>query len=137
MSYVRKGFQNGAVQLVVNALAEELGLCHLLDQSRHHPKLMSGEDPHDDWVSRVLVLITNRLTQPASEHGLAAWLESYFISDRGGRRYHRSRNNCRLVKVAITLRGMISNKHWTVISRTMLTSLSGNSNVESKPPSRS
>ena len=33
---------------------------------------------------------------------------------------HRSRNNCRLVKVAITLRGMISNKHWTVISRTVL-----------------
>ena len=33
---------------------------------------------------------------------------------------HRSRNNCRLVNVAITLRGMISNKHWTVISRTML-----------------
>jgi hypothetical protein len=33
---------------------------------------------------------------------------------------HRSRKNCRLVKVAITLRGMISNRHWTVISRTML-----------------
>ena len=73
--------------LVVEALAEELGLRRLLDQSRHHPKPISGEDPHDDWVSRALVLITNRLTQPASEHGLAAWLESYFVCDRRGRRY--------------------------------------------------
>ena len=37
---------------------------------------------------------------------------------------HRSRNDCRLVKVAIPLRGMISKKHWTVISRTMLTGTS-------------
>ena len=41
--------------LVVEALAEELGLRRLLDQSRHHPKPISGEDPHDDWVSRALV----------------------------------------------------------------------------------
>jgi transposase len=73
--------------LVVNALAEELGLRRLLDQSRRRPKPISGDDPHDDWVSRTLVLITNRLTQPASEHGLAAWLESYFVCDRCGRRY--------------------------------------------------
>ena len=86
--------------LVVNALAEELGLCRLLDQSRHHPKLISGEDPHDDWVSRVLVLITNRLTQPASEHGLAAWLESYFVCDRGGRRYQPVWKQQRRVQVA-------------------------------------
>ena len=39
---------------------------------------------------------------------------------------HRSRNNCRLVNVAITLRGMNSNKHWTVTSRTMLRRSSGN-----------
>lgn len=86
--------------LVINALAEELGLCRLLDQSRHHPKLMSGEDPHDDWVSRVLVLITNRLTQPASEHGLAAWLESHFVCDRGGRRYQPVWKQHRRVQVA-------------------------------------
>ena len=28
-------------------------------------------------------------------------------------------DNCRLVKVAITLRVMIGNKHWTVVSRTL------------------
>ena len=27
------------------------------------------------------MLLANRLTQPASEHGLAAWLESYFVCD--------------------------------------------------------
>lgn len=73
--------------LVVRALAEELGLCRLLDQSRRRPRPIAGDDPHDDWVSRVLVLLANRLTQPASEHGLAAWLESYFVCDRHGRRY--------------------------------------------------
>ena len=73
--------------LVVRALADELGLCRLLDQSRRRPRPIAGDDPHDDWVSRVLVLLANRLTEPASEHGLAAWLESYFVCDRRGRRY--------------------------------------------------
>jgi transposase len=73
--------------LVVHALAEELGLRRLLDQARRHPRPIPQEDPHDDWVSRTLVLLTNRLTEPASEHGLAAWLESYFVCDRRGRRY--------------------------------------------------
>jgi transposase len=46
------------------------------------------------------VLITNRLTQPASEHGLAAWLESYFVCDRGGRRYQPVWKQQRRVQVA-------------------------------------
>jgi transposase len=45
------------------------------------------EDPNDDWVSRVLVLIANRLTRPGSEHALAAWLESDYVCDRAGSRY--------------------------------------------------
>jgi hypothetical protein len=73
--------------LVIHALAEEVGLGGLLDQARHRPRLIDGDDPRDDWVSRVLVLLTNRVTEPASEHGLAAWLESYFVCDRRGRRY--------------------------------------------------
>ena len=68
--------------LVVNALADELGLRRLLDQARRRPKPIAEDDPHDDWVSRTLVLLANRLTQPASEHGLAAWLESCFVCDR-------------------------------------------------------
>ena len=73
--------------LVIHALAEEVGLRRLLQQSRRRPKPTSGDDRHDDWVSRALVFITNRVTAPASEHGLAAWLESYFVCDRHGRRY--------------------------------------------------
>jgi transposase len=34
-----------------------------------------------------LVLITNRLVRPASEHGLAEWLETDYVCDRAGRRY--------------------------------------------------
>ena len=33
--------------LVVRALADELGLCRLLDQSRRRPRLIAGDDPHD------------------------------------------------------------------------------------------
>ncbi len=32
------------------------------------------------------VLVANRLIAPASEHGLAGWLETYFACDRKGRR---------------------------------------------------
>jgi transposase len=73
--------------LVARHFFEQLGLWKLLDSGRRWPKLLPEEDPDDDWVSRVLVLITNRLTQPASEHGLARWLESNYICDRRGSRY--------------------------------------------------
>ncbi len=36
---------------------------------------------------RVLVLVANRLTAPASEHGLADWLRTYFACDSQGRRF--------------------------------------------------
>ena len=61
--------------LVTRHFFEQLGLWKLLDAGRRWPKLLPEEDPHDDWVSRVLVLITNRLVRPSSEHALAAWLE--------------------------------------------------------------
>ena len=38
-------------------------------------------------MSRVAVLITNRLTRPSSEHALAYWLETDYVCDRDGRRY--------------------------------------------------
>ena len=65
----------------------QLGLWKLLDAGRRWPKLLPEEDPDDDWVSRVLVLIVNRLTRPSSEHGLAEWLETDYVCDRDGRRY--------------------------------------------------
>ena len=36
---------------------------------------------------RVLVLVANRLTAPASEHALADWLRTYFACDSQGRRF--------------------------------------------------
>lgn len=65
----------------------QLGLWKLLDAGRRWPDLLPEEDPDDDWVSRVLVLIANRLTRPSSEHGLAEWLETDYVCDRDGRRY--------------------------------------------------
>ena len=73
--------------LVAGHFFGQLGLWPLLDAGRRWPKLLPEEDPADDWVSRVLVLITNRLVRPASEHGLAEWLETDYVCDRAGRRY--------------------------------------------------
>jgi transposase len=73
--------------LVARHFFDQLGLWQWLDAGRRWPKLLPSEDPDDDWVSRVLVLIANRLVRPASEHGLAAWLETDYVCDRRGRRY--------------------------------------------------
>jgi len=73
--------------LVARHFFDQLGLWDLLDAGRRWPKLRPDENPDDDWVSRVLVLIANRLTRPSSEHALADWLETDSICDRDGRRY--------------------------------------------------
>jgi len=68
--------------LVARQLWRELGLEKLLDQ-------MGGRG-HADGVAlsdRALVLVTNRLCEPSSEHGLARWLETDFVCDRHGRRW--------------------------------------------------
>jgi transposase len=73
--------------LVARHFFAELGLWATLDAGRRWPRLLPGEDPDDDWPSRVLALIANRLTRPGSEHALGAWLESDYVCDRRGRRY--------------------------------------------------
>jgi len=73
--------------LVARHFFDKLGLWQLLDAGRRWPKLLPEEAPDDDWVSRVLVLIANRLTRPSSEHALSAWLESDYLCDRHGSRY--------------------------------------------------
>jgi transposase len=73
--------------LVARHFFDELGLWQILDGGRRWPQLLPGEDPDDDWPSRVLALIVNRLTRPGSEHALGAWLESDYVCDRRGRRY--------------------------------------------------
>ncbi len=78
---------HGGPSLVVRHFFDQLGLWKLLAAGRRWTNLLPEEDPDDDWVSRVAVLITNRLTRPSSEHGLAYWLETDYVCDRDGRRY--------------------------------------------------
>ena len=66
--------------LVVRALFDQLGLWAILDQHLGRAKGVPFAD-------RAFVLIANRLIAPASEHGLAGWLETDFVCDRQGRRF--------------------------------------------------
>jgi len=66
--------------LVVRALFDQLGLWSILDQNLGRAKGVPFAD-------RAFVLVANRLIAPASEHGLAGWLETDFVCDRKGRRF--------------------------------------------------
>src|SRR5271156_5614573 len=71
---------NWGPTLVIRALFDQLGLWGILDQHLGRAKAVPFAD-------RAFVLIANRLIAPASEHGLAGWLETDFVSDRKGRRF--------------------------------------------------
>jgi transposase len=60
----------------------ELGVEAALDR-------LAGDHRRDgaNLSDRALVLVTNRLAAPSSEHGLARWLETDFVCDREGRRF--------------------------------------------------
>lgn len=66
--------------LVVRALFDQLGLWAILDQHLGRAKGVPFAD-------RAFALVANRLIAPASEHGLAGWLETDFVCDRQGRRF--------------------------------------------------
>ncbi len=66
--------------LAVRAVFNPLGLWAILDQHRGHAKGVPFAD-------RAFVLVAHRLIAPASEHGLAGWLETDFVCDRKGRRF--------------------------------------------------
>src|SRR5262249_55982976 len=74
--------------LVVRALFDQLGLWDILAQP-------PGKAKGAPFAARPFVLVANRLIPPASEHGLAGWLETDFVCDRRGRRFlphwHRRR----------------------------------------------
>jgi transposase len=74
--------------LVVRALFDQLGLWPILDQHL-------GPAKGVPFADRAFALVANRLIAPASEHGLAGWLETDFVCDRKGRRFiphwHRRR----------------------------------------------
>jgi len=77
--------------LVVRTLFEQLGLWDTLDECDRdrppHLRRLDDDETRHDWISRVLVLVANRLIAPSSEHALADWLETDYICDRRGRRY--------------------------------------------------
>jgi transposase len=66
--------------LVARALFDQLGLWAILD--RH-----LGKAKGVPFADRAFALVANRLIAPASEHGLAGWLETDFVCDRTGRRF--------------------------------------------------
>lgn len=66
--------------LAVRALFDQLGLRSILDRAL-------GKAKGVPFADRAFVLIANRLIHPASEHGLAGWLETDFVCDRRGRRF--------------------------------------------------
>jgi transposase len=78
--------------LVVRALFDQLGLRAILDQELGRAKGVPFAD-------RAFVLVANRLIAPASEHGLAGWLETDFVCDRRGRRFVPHRHRRRRVRV--------------------------------------
>jgi hypothetical protein len=63
--------------LAVRTLFDQLGLWTMLDSHL-------GKAKGVPFADRAFVLIANRLIQPASEHGLAGWLETDFCDRRGG-----------------------------------------------------
>ena len=66
--------------LAVRALFDQLGLWSILDTTL-------GKAKGVPFTDRAFVLVANRLIHPASEHGLAGWLETDFVCDRQGRRF--------------------------------------------------
>jgi transposase len=66
--------------LAVRTLFDQLGLWSTLDA-------LLGKAKGVRFADRAFVLVANRLIQPASEHGLAGWLETDFVCDRQGRRF--------------------------------------------------
>ena len=66
--------------LVIRHLFGQLGLWPLFDE-------LLGRSKTIPYADRAFVLLTNRLTRPKSEHGLASWLETDFVCDRQGRRF--------------------------------------------------
>jgi transposase len=74
------GAWDWGVMLVARHFFEELGLQQSLDR-------LAKRGDRGELADRALALVTNRLCQPTSEHGLARWLETDYVCDRAGRRW--------------------------------------------------
>lgn len=75
------GAWDWGVLLVARHFWKKLGLEEILDS------LAKNNDIRRELADRALALVTNRLCEPTSEHGMARWLETDFVCDRSGRRW--------------------------------------------------
>jgi len=75
------GAWDWGVMLVARHLWQQLGVEEIID-SLAKPRGLGRE-----LADRALALVTNRLCEPSSEHGMARWLETDFVCDRRGGRW--------------------------------------------------
>jgi transposase len=78
---VAVGAWDWGVMLVARHFWRELGLEEIIDSLANH------QGRGQQLADRALALVANRLCEPSSEHGIARWLETDFVCDRGGRRW--------------------------------------------------
>src|SRR6266851_4267746 len=77
------GAWDWGVMLAARHFWQQLGLQEIIDS------LAKNRGLGRDLADRALALVTNRLCEPTSEHGMARWLETDFVCDRWGRRWFR------------------------------------------------
>jgi transposase len=74
------GAWDWGVLLVARHFWEQHGLQRILDSAKKG-------GVHSELSDRALALVANRLCEPASEHGMARWLETDYVCDRSGNRW--------------------------------------------------
>jgi len=74
------GAWDWGVLLVARHFWDELGLASMLDS-------VDEGRGHGELSDRALALVTNRLCEPTSEHGIARWLETDYVCGRSGKRW--------------------------------------------------
>ncbi len=75
------GAWDWGVMLVARQFWQEVGLQESIDG------LVKRRGDRGELADRALALVSNRLCEPTSEHGMARWLETDYVCDRAGRRW--------------------------------------------------
>jgi transposase len=75
------GAWDWGVMLAARHFWQQLGLQEIIDS------LAKNRGRGRELADRALALVSNRLCEPTSEHGMARWLETDFVCDRWGRRW--------------------------------------------------
>jgi len=75
------GAWDWGVMRVARHFWQELGLEEILD------RLARQQGEGQELADRALALVTQRLCEPGSEHGMARWLETDYVCDRAGQRW--------------------------------------------------